>query len=101
VPQYHHEEPHNVYITMFLNAGWVGGLAFLALVGMTSVWGLRHAFVRSATQPLFLVVYACFVANVLEGAIIDLDHWRHFYLLMALVWGLMLSASVSSRPERA
>ncbi len=92
VPQYHHEEPHNVYITMFLNAGWVGGLAFLALVGMTSVWGLRHAFVRSATQPLFLVVYACFVANVLEGAIIDLDHWRHFYLLMALVWGMMLSA---------
>jgi hypothetical protein len=95
VPHYHHEEPHNVYITMFLNAGWVGGLAFLALVGMTTIWGLRHAFVRCATQPLFLVVYGCFVANVLEGAIIDLDHWRHFYLLMALVWGLMLSASVA------
>jgi O-antigen ligase len=95
VPQYHHEEPHNVYITMFLNAGWVGGLAFLALVGMTSIWGLRHAFVRCATQPLFLVVYGCFVANVLEGAIIDLDHWRHFYLLMALAWGLMLSASAA------
>jgi len=93
VPQYHHEEPHNVYITMFLNAGWVGGLIFLALVGTTSVWGLRHAFVRCATQPLFLVVYACFVANVLEGLIIDLDHWRHFYLLMALVWGLMLSGN--------
>ena len=90
VPQYHHEEPHNVYLTMFLNAGWLGGLLFLGLVGTTSVWGLRHAFVRCATQPLFLVVYACFVAHVLEGLIIDLDHWRHFYLLMALVWGLML-----------
>ena len=93
VPQHHHEEPHNVYLTMFLNAGWLGGLLFLALVGTTSVWGLRHAFVRRATQPLFLVVYACFVANVLEGLIIDLDHWRHFYLLMALVWGLMLSGT--------
>ena len=90
VPQYHHEEPHNVYVTMFLNAGWVGGLLFLALVWSTVVWGLRHAFVRCASQPLFLVVYACFVANALEGAIIDLDHWRHFYLLLALVWGLML-----------
>jgi hypothetical protein len=30
---------------------------------------------------------------VLEGIIIDLDHWRHFYLLMALVWGLMLSGT--------
>jgi len=49
------------------------------------------------------VVYACFVAHVLEGAIIDLDHWRHFYLLMALVWGLILSgtpaaARMASRP---
>ena len=93
VPQYHHEEPHNVYVTMFLNAGWVGGLIFLGLVATTSVWGLRHAFVRRATQPLFLVVYACFVAQALEGSIIDLDHWRHFYLLLALVWGLMLSGA--------
>jgi O-antigen ligase len=93
VPHYHHEEPHNVYVTMFLNAGWVGGLIFLGLVATTCVWGLRHAFVRCATQPLFLVVYACFVAQALEGSIIDLDHWRHFYLLLALVWGLMLNGA--------
>jgi O-antigen ligase len=93
VPQYHHEEPHNVYLAMFLNAGWLGGFLFLGLVVSTGVWGLRHAFVRCATQPLFLVVYASFVAHVLEGLIIDLDHWRHFYLLMALVWGLMLSGT--------
>ena len=24
-PQHHHEEPHNVYLAMFLNAGWLGG----------------------------------------------------------------------------
>ena len=94
VPLHHHEEPHNVYLAMFLNAGWIGGLLFLALVGCTAVWGLRHAFVRTATQPLFLVVYACFLANVLEGTIIDLDHWRHFYLLLALVWGMMLGRDV-------
>ena len=93
VPQYHREEPHNVYLAMFLNAGWLGGFLFLSLVVSTGVWGLRHAFVRTATQPLFLVVYACFVAHVLEGLVIDLDHWRHFYLLMALVWGLMLSGT--------
>ena len=43
VPQYHHEEPHNVYLAMFLNAGWLGGLVFLGLVGSTTVLGLRHA----------------------------------------------------------
>jgi O-antigen ligase len=90
VPHYHHEEPHNVYAAMFLNAGWLGGLVFIALVVSTAWWGLRHAFVRCATQPLFLVVYASFLGHVLEGFIIDLDHWRHFYLLLALAWGLML-----------
>src|SRR5205823_5332936 len=87
-PHHHHEEPHNVYLAMLLNAGWLGGLIFLGLIGSTGVLGLRHALVRGAAQPLFLVVYACFVANAVEGAIIDIDHWRHFYLLMAMVWGL-------------
>jgi hypothetical protein len=89
-PQYHMEEPHNVYLAMFLNAGWVGGLIFAIMVALTCLYGLRHAFKRTTTQPLFIVAYACFVGHALEGFVIDLDHWRHFHLLMALVWGMML-----------
>jgi O-antigen ligase len=107
-PHYHHEEPHNVYLAMLLNAGWLGGLVFLGLVGSTSLLGLRYGLLRGATQPLFLVVYACFLANVFEGLIIDLDHWRHFYLLLALVWGMMAApcgyaarATSSSRANSA
>jgi hypothetical protein len=96
-PFHHHEEPHNVYVSMFLNAGWLGGLIFIVLCASTLVLGARHALVRSPVQPLFLVVYAAFVGHVLEGALIDLDHWRHFYLLLALVWGLM--ASSPSEPQ--
>jgi O-antigen ligase len=89
-PQFHLEEPHNVYLAMFLNAGWLGGLIFAIMVFLTCLYGLRHAFKRTAAQPLFIVAYACFVAHALEGFIIDLDHWRHFHVLMAIVWGLML-----------
>lgn len=89
-PQHHLEEPHNVYLAMFLNAGWIGGLLFILMVVATTVYGLRHALKRTQTQPIFLVVYACFVAHALEGFIIDLDHWRHFHVLIAMVWGLML-----------
>jgi hypothetical protein len=96
VPQHHHEEPHNVYVTMFLNAGWLGALIFFGLVWSTVIWGLRHAFLHTAAQPLFLVVYASFVGNALEGFIIDLDHWRHFYVLLALAWGLMLGKDGAS-----
>ena len=29
-PYFHHEEPHNTYLALFLNAGWLGGAMFLA-----------------------------------------------------------------------
>ncbi|MEQ1845523.1 MAG: O-antigen ligase family protein, partial [Nitrospira sp.] len=87
----HHEDVHNVYLTLFLSAGWLGGLAFFAIVWLTALWGLRFAMRRGPTQSLFLIVYAAFLGNALEGFIIDIDHWRHFYLEMGMVWGLMVA----------
>lgn len=86
---HHHEEAHNVYISMFLNAGWVGGVLFIALFGMTSIMGFRHALRDVPSQPLFIVAYGTLVGHVCEGVLIDLDHWRHLYVVLALVWGMM------------
>lgn len=87
--EYHHEEVHNVYLSMLLNAGWLGGGAYWLIVAVTVAFGLRHVLLGSETRPLFLIVYAAFLATVLEGIIIDTDHWRHFYLLAGMAWGLM------------
>ena len=82
---------------MVLNAGWLGGGIYWIIVGLTAVLGFLHALKRTPTQPLFLIVYAAFMANAMEGIIIDSDHWRHFYLLAAMVWGLM-SARTAVQP---
>ena len=87
--RYHPEEVHNVYLSVVLNAGWLRGGVYWILVGLTAVLGFRHSLKATPTQPLFLIVYAAFIANAMEGFIIDSDHWRHFYLLAAMVWGLM------------
>ena len=101
---HHHEDVHNVYLSMFLNAGWLGGLLFILMCALTSIYGLRHAFKRTASQPLFVIALAAFIGNVVEGFVIDIDHWRHFYLLMALVWGMMIGdrriATLKSGPTR-
>jgi hypothetical protein len=86
----HPEDVHHVYLSMFLNAGWIGGLVFALMTLLTCVFGLRHLFRRTRTRPLFLVAYAAFVAVAFEGFVVDIDHWRHFYLLMAIIWGLMI-----------
>ncbi len=86
--QHHHEEVHNVYLSMALNAGWLGAGLYTIAVGLTILVGLSAAMQRTPAQPLLLIALAAFIANAFEGVIIDTDHWRHFYLLMAMVWGV-------------
>jgi O-antigen ligase len=98
VPYFHHEEPHNTYLALFLNAGWLGGGMFLAIIASTVIYGCRHAFRRPAQHSIFLAAYAAFVGHAVEAALIDIDHWRHFYLLLAVVWGLMAATRRAQRP---
>jgi len=93
----HGEDVHNVYINAFINGGWLGGFAYLGLVGATIFTGCRMVFRRSEFQPIMMPVFATFLGLALEGLIIDTDHWRHFYLLVGLIWGL---AVYNNRPMR-
>lgn len=86
---HHHEEAHNVYLSMMMSAGWIGGLLYFLVCAGTLALGFQHALKSTKTQPLFLIVYAALASNIIEGYLIDTDHWRHFYLLMGIVWGLM------------
>jgi O-antigen ligase len=85
---HHTEEVHNVFLSMFLNAGWLGGMTYWLMAGLTLLVGFRHVMSPSAARPLFLIAFSAFIATALEGVIIDSDHWRSFYVLMAMVWGL-------------
>jgi len=97
--RHHPEEVHNVYLSILLDAGWLGGGIYWIMVGLTLVLGFRHAMKNTETRPLFLIAYAAFVGVALEGVIVDTDHWRHFYLLMAIIWGLMsVGAPASPQP---
>ena len=86
---HHHEDAHNVFLSMFLSGGWIGGLFYLGLTLISLIAGLAHAVKRTPTQGLFLVIYAAFAGVALEGVIVDTDHWRHFFLFQGMMWGLM------------
>jgi hypothetical protein len=98
---FHHEEVHNVYLSMFLNTGWIGGILYLLMCGGTLALGFRFVLRSSKSAPLFLIVFSALAGNICEGVLIDSDHWRHFYLLMALQWGLMFANPRKERTARA
>lgn len=84
----HGIQQHNVYLQAFLVYGWAGGMAYLMLLVATFWAALRSVFVRTPWQPYLICAFAAFVGEVLEGFVIDTDHWRHFYLLIGMIWGL-------------
>ncbi|MGF1650053.1 MAG: O-antigen ligase family protein [Hyphomicrobiaceae bacterium] len=78
----HIEEPHNVYLSQFLNSGWIGGFAYIAAVGITLIAGIWYALTPGRVQVPLIIATACVIALIIEGFVIDTDHWRHFYLLI-------------------
>ena len=93
------EDVHNVYLNAFMSGGWVGGIAYHVLVGATLVVGLVAALGRSPVRPAATAVFACFCGLAFEGQIIDSDHWRHFWVLAGLLWGLALANRVAVARE--
>lgn len=79
---------HNVYLNVFLGSGWIGGFSYLALVLATGSRAVQIAFIRGPMQYAGVILAATFLPLALLGMIIDTDHWRHFYILVALIWGI-------------
>jgi hypothetical protein len=86
------EDPHNVYLNAFMSGGWLAGLSYLTLVAATLIMGLRFVFVTTPWRPLYLVIYSAFVGVVAESVVIDSDHWRHYFLVLGVLWGLMAAS---------
>lgn len=82
------EEIHNVYLNTILSYGWLGGGAYIVMVAMTLRKSLRLLQRRDALREACIPVAAAFIATAIIGLVIDSDHWRHFFLLVGLVWGL-------------
>jgi hypothetical protein len=93
-------QQHNVYMQGFLVYGWLGGAAYLALVAITLVFGLLSVAVPTPWQYYLITAYAVFAGEAFEGLIVDTDHWRHFFLVLGMVWGLG-AATINFRRRQA
>lgn len=86
------EDPHNAYLNNFMSGGWLAGITYFTLVLVTLVRSVRFVFVATPWRSTYLAVFCTFVAIAGESAIIDSDHWRHYFLLLGVLWGLMTAA---------
>ncbi|MBN9220437.1 MAG: hypothetical protein J0I79_21020 [Mesorhizobium sp.] len=81
------EDTHDIWLKMLMDYGWLGFVSFLTLVAWTIAAGFRILLRDRPWQPYLLCAYVAFIGNIGLGTFIDIDHWRHMYLLLGLVWG--------------
>ncbi|MBB5047999.1 hypothetical protein HNR60_002758 [Rhodopseudomonas rhenobacensis] len=87
------EDTHNSFLNAFMSGGWISGVLYPALVFTTAIYGVRNVFVRTPWQKAYILVISTLVVTLLESFIIDTDHWRHYFMLLGLTWGLAVVSS--------
>lgn len=83
--------PHNLYLHVLIESGWIGGFAFFAFAALTLARGWRFLHKASNVDGIHIASYACVAGVLAQSFFVDSTHWRHFFLLIAMVWGPLLA----------
>ncbi|QPC87442.1 hypothetical protein GA830_12315 [Mesorhizobium sp. NBSH29] len=82
-----HEDTHNIWLKALMDYGWLGFVSYLSLTLWTLAAGFRILFRDRPWQPFLLCTYVVYIGHIGLGTVIDIDHWRHLYLLIGMIWG--------------
>lgn len=83
------EDEHDIWLKALTSYGWLGFGALLTLVIWTLVAAFPLVFRTGPAQPVAQAAYAVFAGHFLIATVIDIDHWRHVYLLFGVLWAMI------------
>jgi len=91
-------EVHSAYLDTMSQSGPLGLALWVALVIATLVIGLRNALMG---RDLYGIGSAALLGSwcglVFNGAVVDTMHWRHMWLVAALIWASAAHSRSTSR----
>lgn len=85
---YFSQASHNAFLNAFSAGGWLGGIIYFTLVCSNIFIGIKTVFTRSPFQNSAILVFSCLIAVTFQGVQIDTEHWRHYYWMIGMMWGL-------------
>jgi hypothetical protein len=91
--RYFPEDTHNSFLNAFMSGGWLSGVTYPVLIVVTLLLALKNQFADVAWSQTSKVIFIAFAGLAAESLIIDTDHWRHFFMIIGIVWGLSIAAS--------
>jgi hypothetical protein len=95
------EDEHNIWLKSLTTYGWLGAVTYQIMIWSTICLGFRYLLRERAWQPYLMIAWVMIVGHALIGNVIDTDHWRHFYLLLGVLWGCFALEHRHSRRQRS
>ncbi|UIK06848.1 O-antigen ligase family protein [Neorhizobium galegae] len=83
------EDEHNIWLKTLTTYGWLGAVTYQIMIWSTLWFGFRYMLRERPWQAYLMVAWVMILGHAIIGNVIDTDHWRHFYLLLGIVWGCM------------
>jgi hypothetical protein len=95
------EDEHNIWLKSLTTYGWLGAVTYQIMIWSTIWMGFRYLLRERPWQPYLMICWVMILGHSLIGNVIDTDHWRHFYLLLGLLWGCYALEHRHMRRQRA
>ncbi|WP_442966705.1 O-antigen ligase family protein [Rhizobium sp. C1] len=98
------EDEHNIWLKMLTSYGWLGFVSYVTLMAWTIAAGFRILLRNRPWQPYLMIAWIMLLGHVGIGNVIDTDHWRHFYLILGIIWAcraLEMNYQRQKVPEQA
>ena len=89
-----HISAHSTYARALGEQGYPGLLTLLALLGFTLIAGLRNAVAGRGTHGIgSAALLAAWCGLLANSAVIDTLHWRHLWVVAALIWAATVAGA--------
>jgi O-antigen ligase len=95
------EDEHNIWLKTLTTYGWLGAITYQLMIWSTLWFGFRYMLRERPWQPYLMIAWVMILGHAIIGNVIDTDHWRHFYLLLGIIWGCVALEHRFIRSEAA
>ncbi|MGR9434730.1 O-antigen ligase family protein [Rhizobium leguminosarum] len=95
------EDEHNIWLKSLTTYGWLGFVSYVGMLLWTLALGFRNLLLDRPWQPFLMIAWISVLGHATIGNVIDIDHWRHVYLLLGTVWGCAALEVRHKRERRA
>ena len=96
VGAYNGLSPHNVYIKVLYEGGWLGFAAFVGIF-IAALWRSIAAWADQRNSPqirlLGAAIAGTLMGHYLTSYVVDSTHWRHLFVLVGIAAGLPLEST--------